>query len=218
MRDLWVARHGATADSDAGVMNADLGRQRSLSEAGREQARAMAAVLAAEPIGICLTSEFARTVETAELAVAGRGIELRVMPALNEVQCGDEFEGRPYTEYFSWTVENGIFAKPPGAGSDCFVDTLFRIYHAWQEIIFRSEDSGLIVTHGLLVSFALRMLTLQSGQMLYPLPDAHPAGLHRLIANDVSRGLSQVPGLLLAAAQADEAGRHWAERFGPKVG
>lgn len=215
MRDLWVARHGATADSEAGVMNADLARQRSLSQAGREQALAMAAVLAAEPIGVCLTSEFARTVETAELAVAGRCIELRIMPALNEVQCGDEFEGRPYTEYFSWTVKNGIFAKPPGAGGDCFVDTLFRIYRAWQEIIFRSEDTGLIVTHGLLVSFALRM---RSGQMLYPLPDAHPAGLHRLDATDVSRGLSHVPELLLTAAQADEAGRHWAERFGPKVG
>ncbi len=214
MRELWVARHGATADSEAGVMNGDPARQKSLSEAGREQALAMAGVLAAEPIAVCLVSEFSRTAETAGLALAGRDIEPRVTRELNEVRCGGTFERGPYTEYVSWCLQHGLFARPPGAGGDYMADTLLRVHDAWRDIISRPEDTGLVVTHGMLVSFALRMPSLRPGQTLFPLPQAHPGGLHRLDPAEMSRGLTHVPGLVLAAAQADEAGRQWARRRG----
>lgn len=217
MRDLWVVRHGHTADTDAGLLNSDPSRQTPLDAAGREQAAALSDVLAAEPIEVCLVSEYVRTAETADLALAGRGIERRVVPELNEVLCGDHFEGRAHDDYRDWCLEHGMFAVPPGAGGVPLADTLLRVHDAWRAVLERAEQVGLIVTHGFLVGFALRMVDMAPGRPMLPFPAALPGRPVRLDGAALSSGLTEVHGRVIAVARDEEAGRRWSRARGFRI-
>jgi broad specificity phosphatase PhoE len=213
---IWVTRHGHTPYTDTSTFNADLRRQVGLDAVGREQARRIGAALQPEPIDVCLVSEFARARETAILALRDRGVPIEVRPELNEVRCGDYFEGRTYGEYFQWCVANGLFTMPPGDGGVCLADTLLRLHAAFSAITRRPERMALVVTHGFAVSFARRMVDLAVGEMLFPFPRAEPAELHCLDVPDVVRGLDQIPDRVRVAAGQSPAGREWAARAFPQ--
>ena len=92
MRRLLLARHGDSEYSAKQLVNGDPGVSCPLTEAGREQARALGRILALEQIDLCAVTEFERVRETAEMALAGRDVPFVVVPELNDPRYG-EFEG-----------------------------------------------------------------------------------------------------------------------------
>ena len=69
-----------------------------LANEGIAQSEALAAALAEIPIDIALTSPYGRAVETAERALAGRGIPLVRVPGLEEWMPSDSFRNAVSTE------------------------------------------------------------------------------------------------------------------------
>ena len=90
-RALFV-RHGESEFSAKALVNGDPTVACGLTELGRQQARQLGERLAGEPIGLCVVTEFARTTETADLALVGREVPRLVVPELNDPFYGD-FEG-----------------------------------------------------------------------------------------------------------------------------
>ena len=89
---ILLARHGESRDNVApqrfsGWLDAPL------TERGREQARALAAVAAQAGVAAVWTSQLARARETAEIVAAPLGLEVRVDERLAESHRGD-WEGR----------------------------------------------------------------------------------------------------------------------------
>src|SRR5438270_427029 len=93
MDELILVRHAESEYSVRGLLNGDPRVAVALTDEGREQARRLGEALAQTEIDLCATSEFARTIETAEIALAGRDIAHLVVPELNDHPAGD-YEGK----------------------------------------------------------------------------------------------------------------------------
>lgn len=124
--ELVVVRHGATEWSTSGqhTSRTDL----PLTEAGREEARQLATVLAARPFGLVLTSPRRRAADTA--ALAGFGDRAEVCEDLVEWDYGDD-EGRTTAEIRTdrpgWTlwrdgVPNGETVEQVAARADRVIE------------------------------------------------------------------------------------------------
>jgi broad specificity phosphatase PhoE len=97
MERLILARHAESVFNVRGVLNGDPSIAGGLTERGREQARRLGERLRSEPIDLCVTTEFERTRETADLVLADRGVCRLVIPELNDPPNGT-LELRPYRE------------------------------------------------------------------------------------------------------------------------
>ena len=95
MTELLLVRHGETD------WNRDLRFQghadRPLNETGREQARALAEVIARDQVDAIYTSDLARARETAELIAERAGIPFILEPQLREIDVG-EWQGLTHPE------------------------------------------------------------------------------------------------------------------------
>jgi broad specificity phosphatase PhoE len=148
-----LARHGESELSLVGRTNGDPSLAVALTEAGREQARQLGRDLAGEAVDLCVTSEFLRAQETADLALEGRQVPRLVLAELNDIRFG-EFEGRLLTEYRAWAHSHGPEEPAPGGG-DSRAQTVARYVAAYGELLHRPEPSVLVVAHGLPVRYVL---------------------------------------------------------------
>jgi phosphoserine phosphatase len=83
---IFLARHG---ESDWNVANRFQGHtDRPLTERGREQAHALADLVANEQVEAVYTSPLRRATETAEIVSARAGLEPIALPELREVDTG----------------------------------------------------------------------------------------------------------------------------------
>ncbi|TMK73008.1 MAG: histidine phosphatase family protein [Actinobacteria bacterium] len=80
--DLLIVRHAESEPNVAGTINSDPKRPSSLTARGRAQAAELGGRLAAQQIDVCITSQLERSIATADIALAGRLIERRVMREL----------------------------------------------------------------------------------------------------------------------------------------
>lgn len=89
-REIVLVRHGSVGRS-AVRPDPPVGRQAdpSLSSDGRDQAEAVAARLADEPIGAVFATPLRRTTETAAPLLAARQVEAQLLPDLREIELGD---------------------------------------------------------------------------------------------------------------------------------
>jgi broad specificity phosphatase PhoE len=151
MTRLILIRHGETA------WNHDLRLQgqtdTELSELGREQARRLAERLAREEIAAAYSSDLRRCVETAELALAGRGIAPALMPELREIHLG-EWQGHTTAELrvlMSAELER-VWANPTDEaprGGETRRELQRRVVAAITAIAERHPDGQvLVVSHG----------------------------------------------------------------------
>jgi phosphohistidine phosphatase SixA len=133
-----LARHAATAHAEADLEPADLAdcaKQRNLSEAGREMARAIGASIATLRIkwSEVLASPYCRTMETARL-VAGRATESRA--ALG----GMTATGKPdYSEL------DRILATAPPRGSVRLVVSHSHVFRALAGLPFLDEGEAAVL-------------------------------------------------------------------------
>jgi broad specificity phosphatase PhoE len=153
VRKLILARHGESEYSARGALNGDPSLPCPLTAAGREQARLLGERLAGEPIDLCVTSEFERTKETADLALAGREIPRLVLAELNDHPAGD-WEGRPLAEYLEWARAHDAAATIPGAG-ESRAEVAARIARGLRALLARPEPTVLAVLHSLPISYVL---------------------------------------------------------------
>lgn len=116
---IYLVRHGITIvggeDRFAGEIDVPL------SDAGREQARALGARLAAEPLDAAYASPLGRALETARLVAAPHGREVVPLAELREISHGHwegktraEVERLDPLEYSRW--ESDPFSFAPAGG------------------------------------------------------------------------------------------------------
>ncbi len=200
MDELIVARHGESEYSAVGRVNGDPSVRVDLTEAGRAEALALGEALAADPIDLCVTSEFARVRQTADLALGDRAVPRVVLADLNDVDAGD-FEGGGLEAMREWLRDAGPTATPPG-GREPRVDCVRRYARALRWLLDRPERTILAVSHGLFVTYTVRAaageslpITLKDIQAAH----AHP---HRLTLAEVIRSAERME------AYADDPERH----------
>ena len=156
METAILVRHAESELSVRGRTNGDPARSVPLTATGVAQARALRAALAAEPLDLCVTSEFERVRETAELALAERDVPRLVLADLNDVRFGS-FEGEPLSDYRRWAGANGPTTAAPGGG-ESRAGTVERYVRAYRTILARPERTVLVVTHGLPIRYVLNAL------------------------------------------------------------
>ena len=174
---IILARHGESEPSAAGLVSGDPTEPHGLTDTGRDQARRLGRLLQDEPIELCVTSEFVRVRETADLALAGRDVPRLVVPDLNDVRFG-EFEGRPFAEYRAWAEARDPTEAPPGGESRAEVAA--RYVRGFRLVLARPSRLILVVAHGLPLRYTLLALQdLDPTPIVEQVPLAEPYRLQR---------------------------------------
>jgi len=150
---MILVRHGESEYSARGVMNGDTRVPVALTERGREEARRLGEALEGEPIELCVTSEFQRTRETADLALAGRDVRRLVLPELNDPLYGP-FEGAALEEYRAWASGRPSSAVPE-PGGESRLALVVRYACGLRLLLERPEEGILVVCHSLPVAYVL---------------------------------------------------------------
>ena len=153
MDEAFLARHGESEYSVRGAINGDPTVAVRLTDEGRVQARRLGELLADEPIDLCVTSEFGRVIETADIALAGREVPRLVLPDLNDILVG-EWEGKRLSDYRGWVRSHGPGEVTDGGG-ESRATTVRRYVRAFRTILARPERVVLVVTHGLPIRYLL---------------------------------------------------------------
>jgi len=149
---LLLARHGESVFSATGVVNGDPSSPGPLTEAGREQARALGEALRGEEIELCAVTPFERVRETADLALAGRDVPRLVVPELSDPGYGS-FEGGRLDAYRDWVWTHGPLDAPPGGESRAEIAA--RYARGLRLLLGRPERLILLVAHSLTIRYAL---------------------------------------------------------------
>jgi 2,3-bisphosphoglycerate-dependent phosphoglycerate mutase len=151
-RAIFV-RHGESEYSARALVNGDPAVAVGLTDEGQEQARLLGERLASEPIDLCVVTEFGRTHETADLALAGRDVPRIVLRDLNDPFYG-AFEGKALADYRKWAGAHGPLDVPPGAG-ETRAAIAERYARAFRFLLDRPDETILVVCHSLPIAFAL---------------------------------------------------------------
>jgi probable phosphoglycerate mutase len=123
-----------------------------LTERGRDEARLLGQQVAHFPFDVCVHTQFSRTRETAEIALAGRGVPFEESPELGDVDVG-ELEGKTIDEYRAWKHEHTRHDRFPGGES---LDEAARRYaNAYDGLLGRAETRILVVTHEIPLRYAI---------------------------------------------------------------
>ena len=150
MRTLLAARHGESEFSAKQLVNGDPGVACPLTDAGREQARALGEAVSDEPIDLVAVTQFERVRETAELALEGRDIPALVVPELNDPRYG-EFEGGSLDRYREWAWGMGPLDAPEGG--EHRGEIAARYARGLRKLLDRPEETILLVAHSLPLAY-----------------------------------------------------------------
>jgi 2,3-bisphosphoglycerate-dependent phosphoglycerate mutase len=153
MEQAFLTRHAESESSTLGLTNGDPRIAVPLTAEGGEQARRLGELLANTELDLCVTSEFDRTQETADLALARRDVPRVVLPGLNDIRFG-QFEGGPLSEYRAWAHAHGPSDEAPGGG-ESRIETVRRYVEAFHAVLERSEANILVVAHSLPIRYVL---------------------------------------------------------------
>lgn len=124
-----------------------------LSEQGVQEALALRVALDGEGIDLAVATRLVRTQETLELALGPRRTERLVLPALDEIGFG-AYEGGPLAVYRAWAWAHAPDAECPGGG-ESRAEAAVRISRALDELLARSEDVVLAVSHALPIRYVV---------------------------------------------------------------
>ncbi|MQA25781.1 MAG: histidine phosphatase family protein [Micromonosporaceae bacterium] len=155
----YVLRHGRTRHSARHITDGQPAAPVRLDHVGQQQCRDLAATAGwLAEIESCVTSEFPRARETADLLLAGHAAHRVTDPRLNEIDYG-RFEGRPWMEYGAWLRASDRHAIPPD-GVESRDDAVRRMLEALRDCL-SLPGPRLVVTHGLLLSILVRLAAYQ---------------------------------------------------------
>jgi len=156
---LYLARHGETDWNARGKLQGltDI----PLNEAGREQARALAARIEKEAIGALVTSDLSRAAETGLIVADALGVVTRHVDAELRERCFGVFEGLTREECATrhpeaWRLWVEQTVTPEGAETRELA--VARMTRALRRVAERSGDAPtLVVSHG----GAMRLLLIE---------------------------------------------------------
>ena len=153
MDRLILVRHAESEYSAKGLLSGDPRTAVGLTETGREQARALGLKLGTREIDLCVTSEFARTIETADIAFAGREVPRLVVPELNDHPAGD-YEGRAIADYLEWAHASGPSDLIPGT-DETRAAVVARFVRGYALVLDRAEPTIVAILHSLPIMYLL---------------------------------------------------------------
>jgi broad specificity phosphatase PhoE len=153
LETLILARHGESSFSVAGLVNGDPTVRGPLTDAGRAQARALGEALRGRDLDLCVTTQFDRTRETADVALAGRDVPRLVVPELDDIRMG-EYEGKSLEDYRSWAHTCPPTESSPGGG-ESRVAAMLRFLRGFHVILARPEQTILHIGHSLPLRYLL---------------------------------------------------------------
>jgi broad specificity phosphatase PhoE len=169
VREAILVRHAESEFSVRGDVNGDPTVPCPLTPTGRKQARSLGRLLARERIDLCVTSEFERVRETADIALAGRDVPRLVVPELNEIRYGS-FEGHALTDYRAWARSHSPTEAAPGGG-ESRAETVERYVRGFCIVLARAEETVLVVSHSLPIRYVLNAI---EGRLPVPAVDQVP--------------------------------------------
>jgi broad specificity phosphatase PhoE len=151
--ELYVlARHGESTLNFENRINGDPAVPVALTEKGRAEARLLGEQLAHVRLDLCVHTRFERTLETAEIALAGREVPLELEPLLDDIDVG-ELEGDTIEDYRAWKREHRH--SDPFPGGESLDEAARRYAQAFRKLLKREVTSILVVTHEIPVRYAL---------------------------------------------------------------
>jgi broad specificity phosphatase PhoE len=196
LETVILARHGESVYSAEGLVNGDPQVPVPLTERGREEARALGEALRGRELDLCVTSDFQRAIETADVALAGRDMQRLVLPELGDIHMGS-YEGRTLEEYRTWAHN-----VPPGevgpGGGESRVQALERYVRGFSIVAARPERTVLVVSHSLPIRYVLNAM-----DGVDPAPamgQAEYAHGYELTADQLRAALARLEHWLLAPA------------------
>jgi 2,3-bisphosphoglycerate-dependent phosphoglycerate mutase len=152
LRLFVLTRHANSTLNAEGRVNGDPSVPVPLTEEGRAAAARLGEQLAPFPFDVCVHTRFARTRETADVALAGRGVPRLEEPLLDDIDVGD-LEGEPLAAYRAWKDSHTRAERFPGGES--LDDAARRYALAFARLVARPERSFLVVCHEIPVRYAL---------------------------------------------------------------
>ena len=152
---IHVIRHAETVLGEQNIVNGDPSVPNPLTDKGRRQARELATRLREVPFGLCITTEFERTKETADLILEGRAVPRSVLPDLNDPRQG-HFEGKGFDGYAAWMDDSGIADEIPGGG-ESQLQCVTRYARGWRTVAEQADANLLVVAHAFPISVALTL-------------------------------------------------------------
>jgi probable phosphoglycerate mutase len=148
---LLLIRHAQIPSNVLGILDTSAPGP-SLTDLGREQARALGGTLDDEPIEAAWASTLVRTQETIEPTAAERQLPVTVLDGLREIQAGD-LEGERTREaqlayintVFAWATGDRNRRIPGGEnGHDFFA----RFDAALEQVVASGAEDAVVVSHG----------------------------------------------------------------------
>jgi len=161
-----LARHGESEYSARGLCNGDIAVPVGLTELGIREAVRLGEALKQVEIELCVTSEFQRAQETADIALEGRAVPRLVVPELNDPLVGP-YEGAGIDEYRAWAAATGSSAIPE-PGGESRLALVERYVRAFRLLLGRPEQGILAVCHSLPIAYALEARAGRSPQVRMP--------------------------------------------------
>ncbi|HLL82113.1 MAG TPA: histidine phosphatase family protein [Longimicrobium sp.] len=218
---VFLVRHGATVltaeNRFAGSVEVPL------ADEGREQAQRLAMRLAASPVTAVYASPLGRALETARIAAAPHGLEVRTDNRLREISHGrweemtrDEVEARFPDEVAGWEADPYTFAPQ---GGETGLDVTARALPAMLELVrAHPGEAILVVSHKATIRLLLSSLLGFDPRRYRDNLDQSPAALNivdfrgttraRLtLFNDTSH--YEHAGLAIPAMPCDRLSRWW---------
>jgi broad specificity phosphatase PhoE len=152
VRLFVLTRHAHSTLNLERRVNGDPARPVGLTDEGREQARLLGLQLAHVPLELCVHTRFGRTRETAELALAGRGLDLVTEPLLDDIDVG-ELEGESIDSYRAWKRMHT--RADPFPGGETLDDAARRYAEGYRRLLERPERAVLVVCHEIPLRYAV---------------------------------------------------------------
>lgn len=165
--EVWLVRHAENVAAARGCFGDGGG----LSDRGRDQARQLGAALEGLPLRECLCSPLPRARETAEIALSGRSVEIRICEELAEGSVGD-LEGVSFGEGIARHPEDFRLGRslvprlaassrtaPGGESRDAFWARARRAAERVGEELGRAGTGIILVlSHGGILNYLLQQL------------------------------------------------------------
>jgi broad specificity phosphatase PhoE len=202
MRLFVLSRHGESVLNTEDRVNGDPKVPAPLTDRGRHEAALLGVQIRGLPLDACLHTRFARTLETAPIALEGRDVPLVEEELLDDVRVG-ELEGWTLGEYRAWKREHTRADRFPGGES--LDDSARRYAKAYRRLLERPYECVLVVCHEIPIRYALNAVG-ESNDLdrpVHAIPNASPF-------------LFDEPALAKAAAEIERLASEGSETRSPR--
>ena len=161
---LLLIRHGETAGNANGIIQHP---ETPLNKTGMDQATRLANRLSQTRIGLILSSDYVRALETAEKIAQSSGAKVLTSRLLRERNFG-KLRGKSYADLGGLDVFSNEYIPPEGESWQVFNA---RVDDAWEEITktkIKLEGKLVVITHGLVLRSVIERKLIVSQDKVKP--------------------------------------------------